>query len=106
MSETAAIFSLIIALIKMGVFSALFAVSIVLVRVSKLKELLFFSLAALSFMLSSLFELVNTMPFLDSAFVILNQTTARLVAKLFLSIAAIFLFLFFYYVYKNLKNYV
>ena len=105
MSEITATFSWIIAMLKLGVFSALFAFSIVLVRVSKLKELIFFSLAAFCFMLSSLFELGNALSYLDRTIALFNPATAFLVSHVLLFFGALFFFLFLWYVYRNMNNY-
>ncbi len=105
MSEISIVFSWITSLTKIGVFGALFAFSIVLVRVSKLKELKFFALASLSFMLSSLFELMNTISYLDDNFGIIEKNNAMVLAKIFLLVSAAFLFLFLQQVNKNIKNY-
>ncbi|MBS3068123.1 hypothetical protein J4450_05445 [Candidatus Micrarchaeota archaeon] len=99
------VLSWIISLTKMGMFAALFAFSIVLARVSQLKEIKFFIFATLCFMLSSIFELMNSISYLDQSFEVVDKDSAMLLAKLFLMIAGIFLFLFLYKVNKNTKQY-
>jgi len=46
-------------------------------------------------MLSSIFELMNSISYLDQSFEVVDKDSAMLLAKLFLMIAGIFLFLFF-----------
>ncbi len=99
------VLSWIISLTKMGIFAALFAFSIVLVRVSQLKEIKFFIWSTLCFMLSSIFELMNSVSYLDQSFDIIDKDNAILLAKLFLMLAGVFLFLFLYKVNKNTKQY-
>ena len=105
MSEVTATFSWIIAMLKLGIFSILFAFSIVLVRVSKLKELAFFSLTALCFMLSSLFELFIAISYLDHTITFMNPAFASFASQVLLFFGAIFFFLFLFYVNRNMKNY-
>lgn len=105
MSEISVILSWIISLTKMGIFGALFAFSIVLVRVSKLREIKYFVLATLCFMVSSLFELINAIGYLDSAFEVIERGSSIVLSKLFLIMAAAFLFIFLYTVNKSIKQY-
>lgn len=106
MSELNIILAWMISLVKIGIFGALFAFSIVLIRVSKLRELKFFAIATLSFMFSSIFELINSIAYLDSAFQLIEKNNGIILSKLFLLIGAFLLFLFLYEINKNIKNYV
>ena len=106
MVEVGIMFSWLLSMLKIATFITLFAFSVLLLRVSKLKEVKFFALAAFSLFLSSLFSLIGTAGYLGAEFEIIEKNFSIELSKLFLFFAAIFFITFFYVVHRSIKKYV